>query len=373
MATVRARIRWATRFRLLRILQRVDVIHPAINVVKSADKTVVLPGGLVQYTFVVTNPGDDPLSTVTVLDPVCSAPPVFQGNDANNNGKLDPGEVWTYTCSANLNATTVNTVTVSGTPSLGAPVTDTDSKTVTVVNPAINVVKAADKTYVLPGGQVVYTYTVTNPGNTPLADVNVVDNRCSPVGYVSGDTNSNGLLDVSETWIYNCTTNLAADTTNTVTASGQPSDNQGVPLPGIPLVRDTDTKSVDVVDPGIQVVKSASATTVRPGNPVTYSYAVTNTGDVPLFLSKNPNTSVLDNKCSPVNFTGGDTNNNGLLDLTETWTFACTTNLALDTTNTVTATGQPATAPNAPLPGIGPVSDQDTEFVDVINPSIDGR
>ena len=87
--------------------------------------------------------------------------------------------------------------------------------------PAILISKAAG-TPVLPagGGSETYTYTVTNPGNVPLSDVSVSDNTCSPVTFVGGDTNTNNLLDTSETWTFTCTMNITANTTNIATATG---------------------------------------------------------------------------------------------------------------------------------------------------------
>ncbi|MEI2621455.1 MAG: hypothetical protein V9G09_12025 [Candidatus Nanopelagicales bacterium] len=51
----------------------------------------------------------------------------------------------------------------------------TVSVTVTneILKPGINIVKTASATQVNPGQTVTYTYTVTNPGDTPLTDVKV--------------------------------------------------------------------------------------------------------------------------------------------------------------------------------------------------------
>ena len=70
------------------------------------------------------------------------------------------------------------------------------------------------------GGMVTYTNKVTNPGIVALSNVHLIDDKCSPVKYVSGDTNSNSKLDITETWTYTCSTNLTKTTVNTVTASG---------------------------------------------------------------------------------------------------------------------------------------------------------
>ncbi|MGO9179827.1 MAG: hypothetical protein ACLQBX_08675 [Candidatus Limnocylindrales bacterium] len=70
------------------------------------------------------------------------------------------------------------------------------------------------------GGNVTYTYQVSNPGSVALGSVTVTDKACKPVTYVSGDTNKDGWLQPGEYWIYTCTTALTATTTDAATASG---------------------------------------------------------------------------------------------------------------------------------------------------------
>jgi hypothetical protein len=69
-----------------------------------------------------------------------------------------------------------------------------------------------------PGDTVTWEYIVTNIGTVPLSNVNVEDDQLASIGvtptYVSGDTNNNGLLDLTETWIYRATgvaDNLSSD------------------------------------------------------------------------------------------------------------------------------------------------------------------
>jgi uncharacterized repeat protein (TIGR01451 family) len=49
--------------------------------------------------------------------------------------------------------------------------------------------------------------------------------------------------------------------------------------------------------------------------------------------------TMLGDTCNPIILQSGDTNNNGALDVNETWVYTCTTTLTATHTNTVTATG----------------------------------
>ena len=151
-----------------------------------------------------------------------------------------------------------------------------------VFHPGIAVAKTADPTTLLGGGEVTYTYEVTNTGDVPLSGVaeGITDDTCTPVTFVSGDEDGDGLLDtptsifedaLDETWIFTCTTTVTETTTNVVTVPGTPTDPDGQPLCGStePLkvaepcdVTDNGTATVTVVDPGsITVIKRADPDT----------------------------------------------------------------------------------------------------------------
>ena len=70
------------------------------------------------------------------------------------------------------------------------------------------------------GGNVNYTYSLTNTGNAPILQLTLVDNKCSPVLFVGGDGNGNSALDQGETWTYNCSAFISKTTTNTAVARG---------------------------------------------------------------------------------------------------------------------------------------------------------
>ena len=87
----------------------------------------IVVGGDVTWTYVVTNPGNVPITDVAVTDDHAGVNPTFQGGDANGNNRLDPGETWTYEATGTATGGQYeNTGTVTGTDALENPVSDTD-------------------------------------------------------------------------------------------------------------------------------------------------------------------------------------------------------------------------------------------------------
>jgi len=303
----------------------VDVINPAIALHKTVTPTTVHVGGLVTYTLAVTNPGDVTLTNINLVDDTCS-PLTLVGGDSNNNGQLETSEIWIYTCSSSTTVDTINTAVVMGRDPLGNTVNASDTAAVDVINPAIAVRKDVSAPVVVSGSTVTYTITVTNAGDVPLSNVVVVDNLCSPLIWVGGDTNSNNQLDLSESWVYRCAMTVTGDITNTAGATAV--DPLGGP------VNASDDATVDVINPALAIQKVVTPTIILAGGTVTYTYTLTNPGDVAI-----SSVAVVDDKCSPLTFIGGDTNGNSSIEPGETWTYRCVTTLTADTTNTATATG----------------------------------
>lgn len=235
----------------------------------------------------------------------------FSGGDCDINGRI------------NLNIGD-NQVCLIANNDIGAPV-------VPLVPPLIDVVKVPSPLALPLGpGLVTYTYTVRNIGTVPMTDVTLVGDTCSPIVLVSGDTNGDLKLDVNETWVHTCSTTLTETHTNTVVATGWANGISAVDIASANVV-----VGLPIVPPLIHVTKVPSPLALSAGGGmVTYTNKVTNPGAVPL-----SNVLLADDKCSPVQFISGDTNGDGKLDTTETWTYTCKSKLTKTTVNTVVASG----------------------------------
>ncbi|MFA6006296.1 MAG: ice-binding family protein [Candidatus Paceibacterota bacterium] len=226
--------------------------------------------------------------------------------------------------------------------------------------PLISVKKVPSLVATLPagGGTVAFDYAVSNVGTVAMSNITINDDKCSPVTFISGDTNGDLKLDVTETWNYRCTQNITQTTTNSVVVTGQANGFTATDSANAIVNVGVATQA-----PLIHLIKTPNLFVLPRSGPVTYTYTVTNPGTVPL-----NNVSVVDDKCSPVSGYTGDVNNDNLLDLSETWAYSCQMNLTSNTVNTATAEGSASgltaidyalatvlvTPPTLPKSGFGP-------------------
>jgi len=225
-----------------------------INIVKDGP-TTAKRGQTITYDYTVTNCGTVALSVNKVggvTDTLGIAVSYVTG-DANNDGRLDTTETWlftsTYTVKEGDPKPLQNTATVTGTPPTGPSVSATDGHSVDITEqtppPCIHIVKAgATKAQV--GQTISYDYTVTNCGAVALTvskTGGVTDTLGMTVSYVSGDTNNDGKLDTTETWLFSSTYTVKQSDPrplqNTATVTG--TDPEGG------SVSDTDDFSVTIV------------------------------------------------------------------------------------------------------------------------------
>ncbi|HTG46742.1 MAG TPA: hypothetical protein VK646_03710 [Actinomycetota bacterium] len=129
------------------------------------------------------------------------------------------------------------------------------------------------------GDTITYTFHVSATTQRPLHDVTVTDPLCNQAPkLVSGD-DGDAILQPGEDWLYTCThlvTKSDPDPLpNTATVTGTSSCGC--------TVTDSDSHTVDLIHPGIRIEKSADPKSGHPGDTVTYTYVVTNTGDTTLY------------------------------------------------------------------------------------------
>ncbi|MCI0589824.1 MAG: hypothetical protein L0323_23670 [Planctomycetes bacterium] len=298
---------------------------PAIEVT-SACQAAPAPGQPIPFTGTVTNTGDANLTDVTVVDqhaglllgPIALAP----DQSASFSGSYVP--------TANPSS---SVVTASGTvESVCAlpPVSDTASSTCAVdCAPAIEVTSACQAAPA-PGQPISFTGTVTNTGNAGLSSVTVVDEHA---GIVLGPIALAPNQSASFSGSYVPTTNPSS---SLVTASGQPAS-----ICNLGLVSDTASSACGVTcAPAIEVTSACQAAPA-PGQPISFTGTVTNTGNANL-----SNVTVLDEHAGivlgPIALAPNQS-------ASFSGSYVPTTN---PSSSVVTASGQPASICN-----LGPVSD----------------
>ncbi|QDP96224.1 DUF11 domain-containing protein [Microlunatus elymi] len=269
--------------------------NPAITLTKTADPTTVdRAGDQVTYSFVITNTGNVTLRNVGIEETKFSGSGSISQADCPVRTLAPDDKV---TCTATYVVTQddidagkiTNTATADGTPAGGGDkvTSDPDSARVDVDQaPKLRLAKNADPHDQLTAGQQInYTFTVTNTGNVTMSDVNVTEdsfNGSEPMSDISCPDAASSLApgdQVTCTATYIVTQDDVDRGTldNTATAHGTP--------PGTNAPTDSNDDSVRIpqpAEPGISLTKSADVTTYQAGHQVTYSFTVTNTGNVSL-------------------------------------------------------------------------------------------
>jgi len=224
------------------------------KVTNGADGLNILAGLPIIWTYNVSNIGNVPLSGVSLTDDKEGIITNFSG-DTDSDGLLDTNEVWTYTKTGTAQAGNYsNTGNVTGTYN-GTPVTASDPSSYFGASPSIAIDKVTksgsvqgDGLLIPQGSPISWIYTVINTGNVPLSNVQVTDDKGVVPVYQSGDTNQDGKLDLTESWVYSAngtailgsyqnigttTGSYTDDLTNPATpTASDPSSYTGVRPPG---------------------------------------------------------------------------------------------------------------------------------------------
>nr|WP_228495244.1 DUF11 domain-containing protein [Clavibacter sp. VKM Ac-2873] len=273
------------------------------GVTKKVDAEAVNPGETVTYTVTVTNTGQvaytnqepasftDDLSDVTddaTYNNDASDGAVVMGNTLTWSGPLAVGETRTITYSFKVNTPDTGDKHLKNVVVPDGPGSSCDGPCRTdVPTRAGTVTKSADKTTANPGDVVTYTITLTNTGQAPYTTENpagftddisqVVDDAKFNDDISGGATRDGntiswkGALGVDEVkrFTYSVTVDNPDTGDHVLKNQAVPTDpTWGVPPPVTVPVKE------------YKVEKSADTANVRPGETVTYTITVTNTGQV---------------------------------------------------------------------------------------------
>jgi len=290
-------------------------------------------GGTVTWNYQVSNPGDVALAEIQVTDSDASVTPVYQSGD-DGNSLLDPGETWIYSATA--------TAVPGQYQNVGTATGRYQEQTLTASDPAhyfggqaaIGIKKSTNGEdaneqpgpYITPGEAVTWSYLITNLGNVAISNLLVTDSESSVTpAYLSGD-DGDGMLNPGESWLYQASgTALAGQYGNVGSVYGTDIFGQPVtasdashyfgPSPSLRIKKMTNGEDADLpIGPAIPA-----------GQPVLWSYVVTNTGNIHL-----ANVTVTDDQgltpqavdIAPADgYNDGDLDLDHLLDLEEIWTY----------------------------------------------------
>ena len=251
----------------------VAIVHPGLLVTKIADPTTASPGNVVTYTITIKNTGDVNLNSITVADPLLG------GTLAGYPTTLAPGasavQTFPYTVLVTDPNPLVNTVTFTATPQGLTPQSTTASASVVVLTTSsLLITKIANVTTAKPGDVITYTITIKNIGTVQLNSISVSDTLLG--GTLAGFPTTLAVgASASNTFNYTVLLTDPNPLTNTATFTATP---QGRTTPQSA----TSTANVTIVHPAITVTKVADKTVAQPGDIITYTITVKNTGDVTL-------------------------------------------------------------------------------------------
>ena len=230
---------------------------------------------VVTYSGTVSNSGVTTLTNLTILnDQPAPNTTVFTINS------LAVGQSATftnsYTNSFNLCGPWTDVLTVTGKDILTCPVSNSSTDTCSIVySPAITVTKQCPTNLVAPGGLLTFTGSVSNSGNAVLTNVMVYNDQPAAGTLLIGPITLGLGAMTNFTASYNVPVDSCGPYVDTLTA-------RGTSLCGA-SVTNTDTKMCPGTNnPSIDVVKTCPVGLIQPGDVVTVTGTLTNTGDITL-------------------------------------------------------------------------------------------
>lgn len=265
-------------------------------------------GGTLTYQILVTNTGPSTATNVVVSDTLPAgltyvSSTTTAGTVAEATGVIT-ATIPTLAPSASATVTIVTTIQASfaGSTIPNSATAQADDATqvtanaTTAVNPDIDlrITKTDNVDPVNRGGVLIYTLTVVNDGPSGATNVEVVDTLPTDLTFVSaaGGTVTGGTVGSSGPVTINLGA-MASGATKIITLTVNVATNAAASISNSAIVRSTestagfdrDTTNNTAIQPtatqaviDLELLKTASAPTVKPGQPLVYTIVVTNKG-----------------------------------------------------------------------------------------------
>ena len=296
----------------------VPVLVPGLNITQLAGSTTTTPGAVVHYTVTVTNSGQTPQTGASFTDPLGG---VLDDAAYNSDASATAGSVsfaspnlsWTGNLAVGATATITFSVTVNnpdtGNKILASTITSATTGsncaagsgaaacTATVNVAVLAIVNSSNVSTTTPGGVVRFTATFTNAGQVAYTGITIASNITDVLDDATpnGDqTATSGTLSLTATgisWTGSIPVGGTVTVTGTVTVNNPDTGNQvlastlATATPGSNCpAGGTDpacSVHVTVLTPALTVTKAADTTVALPGQTVTYTITVTDTGQTP--------------------------------------------------------------------------------------------
>ncbi len=236
-------------------------------------------GELITYNFTIVNTGNVTLIGVTLTDPLLGGAIALSATTIPVGGSVTGTATYPVT-QADINAGKVDNTATADSNQTGP---DTDSETVNLPqNAALNLTKtgsldAGEDGYADAGELITYSFTITNTGNVTLTGVTLNDPLLGGAITLSATTIPvGGSVTGTANYVLTQADVDAGKVDNTATADSNQTDP------------DTDSETVNLPQkPDLTLVKTGSFAAgadgvAQPGELITYSFTVTNTGNVTL-------------------------------------------------------------------------------------------
>ena len=348
-------------------------------------------GETIAYTFTVTNQGSVSLSNIILTDALLASF-VFVSGDTNGDSNLDISETWNYSgvysiTQSDIDAGLVtNTATVQGVDFNATLVSDVSGDTVTNNIPTVtdlcqdasialiklgtyNGLNSNGDCISAVGDTIAYSFSVTNTGNVTLTNTVVSDPLVTMVGGPIASL-APGITDATTYTASYVITQQDIDAgvfSNQATATATAPDATNVTdVSGTSITNDTPTDTPICQNDAIAIVKTgvfndidASGCSTALVDTVSYTFTVTNQGNTPL-----TGVTVIDPLLGGLltSVPSGDTNNDTILDVTETWVYVQDYSVTQDDVDTGSITNQ-ATASGTGINGVVTDLSDDNSFL----------